>query len=220
MNKRFAIGAAVAASLMLGAGAAVAAIPDSGTGVFTACVANNPGFLSGDMRNVYMIDKQAGGHCSNGYTEKQWNQTGPVGPQGEPGPQGEAGPAGDSGVSLFYTVTSPPTNISPGLPVAVSASCSPGDRIISGGGFESPLTGTWSNLHEVQILRSFTQNSYSWDVVWHNTSASVRTVHAQAICADITPEGAPLPTTPPPPSPTAQPTTTVITPTTSAAPTS
>lgn len=72
MNKRFAIGAAVSASLMLGTGIAVAAIPDSGTGVFTACVANNPGFLSGDMRNVYMIDKQDGDTCSNGYTEKQW----------------------------------------------------------------------------------------------------------------------------------------------------
>lgn len=71
MNKRFAIGTAITASLMLGAGVAMAAIPDSGTGVFTACVNNNTQFLS-DHHSVYLIDKQAGDTCNNGYTEKTW----------------------------------------------------------------------------------------------------------------------------------------------------
>lgn len=98
-------GALAAAGLLgsVGVSTAIAAIPDSGTGVYTSCVSSSG--VSG-LRTVYMIDKQAGNNCPSGYDQKQWNQagpigaTGPIGPQGSmgiPGPTGPAGAKGDKG---------------------------------------------------------------------------------------------------------------------------
>lgn len=60
--------AALAAGLATWAGVATAAIPDSGTGKFTACVASN-----GDLRPILMIDKQGGINCPTGFDEKSWS---------------------------------------------------------------------------------------------------------------------------------------------------
>lgn len=86
----------------IGLGVSSAAIPNSQTGEFTACVANYTG-------TVKIIDKESGATCGYGYVEKTWNQVGPQGPQGvqgvpgavgavgPAGPQGDAGPVGPTG---------------------------------------------------------------------------------------------------------------------------
>lgn len=88
---------------VIGTGVAYAAIPDSTTGVITACRSS--------IGQLKVIDKQAGASCSiYGETEMFWNQSGPAGatgatgatgPQGSPGVAGPAGPTGAAGVSGF-----------------------------------------------------------------------------------------------------------------------
>lgn len=106
MRKKLVIGS-VAAAMLVGGTVAYAAIPDSNTGVFTACR------LNGGTGTLRMIDKQAGANCNAAETQVQWNQTGPtgatgpVGPtglQGEQGEPGETGPEGPAGVSLNHIV--------------------------------------------------------------------------------------------------------------------
>jgi hypothetical protein len=86
-----------AVAVLAGGGIAYAAIPDSGTGVFHACVLNNVG-------TVRLIDPSRSGllgRCDTRFeTAVSWNaqgQPGPAGPQGEPGPKGDAGPQGEPG---------------------------------------------------------------------------------------------------------------------------
>lgn len=87
-----AIGSAAALGLTTWGGVAVAAIPNSGTGVYTMCMPN-----TGTLRTALFIDKQSGGTCPANYTEKTFNQTGPVGPAGAAGATGAAGAKGDKG---------------------------------------------------------------------------------------------------------------------------
>ncbi|HEX5995349.1 MAG TPA: hypothetical protein VFY84_09435, partial [Jiangellales bacterium] len=70
----------VATTVAMGAGAALASIPDSG-GVIHGCY----GRTNGKLR---VIDTNAGGKCKPGEVALNWNQTGPAGPVGPPGPAG------------------------------------------------------------------------------------------------------------------------------------
>ncbi|MGW5147521.1 hypothetical protein [Rhodococcus koreensis] len=104
MNRRAAAAmSSVAVLAFVGGGFALAAIPDSSTGVFTGCVNQQKQFLS-NHRTVYIIDKQAGENCSAGYTEETWNAQGQPGPVG---PQGAVGPAGAQGVQGVPGATGP-----------------------------------------------------------------------------------------------------------------
>ena len=87
---RRAVVAASAVALAAGAGVAVAAIPDSSTGVYTACAR----IADGGLR---VIDAQIGQKCNSGERTLTWNQKGPAGPQGPAGPAGPAGPQGPAG---------------------------------------------------------------------------------------------------------------------------
>ena len=78
---------------------AYGAIPDSNSGVISACY-NQQGQLR-------VVDGQAAETCKKGETGLDWNRQGapgvaglpgPVGPQGPGGPQGPAGPPGPQGV--------------------------------------------------------------------------------------------------------------------------
>lgn len=92
MKFKIAVGAAILS--VIGLGVSSAAIPDSTTGVITACRSS-----IGQLR---VIDKQAGASCTvYGETEMHWNQTGPA---GATGPQGPAGVAGSAGVSGYEVV--------------------------------------------------------------------------------------------------------------------
>ena len=86
----FALGA-LTGLLLGGTAVVVASIPNSNTGIISACLK-----ASGA---VQIIDTQAGKKCQAGETLLSWNQVGPVGAPGPAGPEGPAGPAG-SGVSL------------------------------------------------------------------------------------------------------------------------
>lgn len=89
--KRVAIIGGVCAVALAGGAVAYAAIPNSSTHEYTACVANVNLF----GRTVKMIDKQAGESCPSGYSEKTWNQAGVQGATGPTGATGPMGPAGD-----------------------------------------------------------------------------------------------------------------------------
>lgn len=72
---------------------AVAAIPDSSTGVISSCLKTSTG-------TIRIIDFQAGRRCTTGEVLLNWNQkgsTGATGAQGPAGPQGPQGPAGAMG---------------------------------------------------------------------------------------------------------------------------
>ena len=89
-SKRFGAWAAVVAIGVSATAVATAAVPDSGTGVITACYSNGGGGLR-------VVDTEAGASCRNGETALSWNQAGPLGPQGPIGPTGAVGPAGPAG---------------------------------------------------------------------------------------------------------------------------
>lgn len=142
--KKLVVACSVAA-LAAGGGVAYAAIPDSGTGVYTACVANNPGFFT-DHRTVYIIDKQAGDTCNNGYTEKTWNQTGPQGAQGTQGPAGPQGePGADAGAIYTHVITGGVVEV--GTPKETrEAFCPNGDTFVNG----DVLVHSWNRDPNVQ----------------------------------------------------------------------
>ncbi len=95
-KRRAAVGAAIAAGILLTSGAALASIPDSG-GVIHGCDTAKDGTLR-------VIDTDAGQACVKGENGLNWNQTGPQGPPGPAGPQGPqgaTGPQGPAGVSGY-----------------------------------------------------------------------------------------------------------------------
>lgn len=89
--------AALSAGVVLGGvSVGIAAIPDSNTGVISACLTTRNG-------TIRIIDFQAGRRCTNGEVLLTWNQkgqpgaTGAVGPAGATGAQGPAGAPGAQG---------------------------------------------------------------------------------------------------------------------------
>jgi hypothetical protein len=96
--RRLAITGVVAVFAVSATSLALAAIPNSSTGVITGCYSQTTGALR-------VIDAQAGANCIIGERQLTWNQTGPQGPQGAqglqgaPGPQGLQGPQGPAGPS-------------------------------------------------------------------------------------------------------------------------
>ncbi len=97
------------ALLVVSVGVAYAAIPNSTTGVISACYDKNNGRLS-------VIDAEAGETCKNSETLLTWNQkgikgdtgaTGATGAVGASGPQGTTGPAGTKGETGATGATGP-----------------------------------------------------------------------------------------------------------------
>jgi hypothetical protein len=84
--KRWAIPIAAVLVAIVGAGIAVAAIPDA-NGVIHGCRDNKTGALR-------VIDSEAGQECGSRETALNWNQTGPQGPVGLQGPAGADGVSG------------------------------------------------------------------------------------------------------------------------------
>jgi hypothetical protein len=89
--------AAVTSMTLLSSGTALAAIPDSNTGVFSACFVTKSGA-------VRIIDAQAGAKCDpktelliTWNTKGQKGDTGAAGAQGVKGDTGAVGPAGVKG---------------------------------------------------------------------------------------------------------------------------
>lgn len=138
----------------VGTGVAVAAIPDSSTGVLTACR------VTGDAGNVRIIDKQGGASCHSYETELSWDTT-----PGLPGRQ----------------IVSNTGNVSWGSKGTVNATC-PAGKVAVGGGFESPDTGN-SPEFEVYWSKPVDSGGNSmWQVRTNNRTGGSITVTAYAVC--------------------------------------
>jgi len=87
LRRRFVIAAAVGAAAL--GGTALASIPGS-DGVIHTCYTKSTG-------GIRIID--SAGSCKSGETSLDWNQKGPIGPQGLVGPKGDTGPQGPAGIS-------------------------------------------------------------------------------------------------------------------------
>lgn len=89
-SRRLVVAPIVATVTIAASTVALAAIPDSSTGVITGCYNQ----ISGALR---VIDAQHGARCLTGEKKLTWNQTGPQGPLGPQGPQGAKGETGAAG---------------------------------------------------------------------------------------------------------------------------
>ena len=182
-------GAAVA--VLAGGGIAYAAIPDSGTGVFHACMLNNVG-------TVRLIDPSRSdlrGRCDTRLeTEVMWNaqgQPGPAGPKGDPGepgpkgdtgtpgPKGDTGPQGPAGVSGFSVAIAIFSTVGTGNAedVGAFAQC-PTGKVAIGGGMSEGAPG-------VYITESYPDFD-KWRIRVQNTRAIGQVVNptVYAICVN------------------------------------
>lgn len=208
-RKIAAIGGATVMLLgIAGYGLAQAAIPNSTTGEFTACVANY-------TRTVKIIDKEAGETCGYGYVEKTFNQTGPqgvpgpagaqgpqgvpgevgpagsvgaTGPQGEAGPQGVPGPSGQNASVSYYTRESIATEIRPGWSLDKQAFCDEGDIVTGGGGRAEGLSNPswWADDMTLAQSVPYGLGYQGWSVIYHNGSdTTFYRFYAVAVCLDL-----------------------------------
>jgi hypothetical protein len=116
---------------------------------------------------------------------------GPQGPQGEQGSIGPMGPQGPAGIGVnFYTRYSTFTvpHGQDGYREGFgSASCDPGDLVISGGGGGGGYGGGTTVLeNSVSGYDSVTQRQY-WGITVYNNGAVDQTLGVFAICADTIP---------------------------------
>jgi hypothetical protein len=101
MGRRLVVAAAGVTAVLVAAGVSYATIPNSNTGVITACYAS----ANNNVLNV--IDVQAGQKCATGQKTLTWNQTGTTGSTGATGPQGIPGPQGSPGTNGATGPTGP-----------------------------------------------------------------------------------------------------------------
>jgi len=161
----FIVGAVVA-----GGSIAMASIPDSGSGVISACYTTKNGAIR-------IIDYQAGKRCERGEILLTWNQSGPQGLQGPAGatgltglkglqgpagttgltgPQGLQGPAGTTGLTGPQGLQGPAGAtgltgpVGPGVQTVVGVvSFNAGTLTLGGSGFSTSWTGTNSTTFTI-----------------------------------------------------------------------
>src|SRR3954464_14374451 len=98
LRRRAGVVVATGVVLLVASGAAYAAIPDSGTSTYHACMLKNIGTIR--LIDPSLPASNALSHCSSLETAVSWNAvgaTGPMGPSGPTGPAGAVGPAGPAG---------------------------------------------------------------------------------------------------------------------------
>ena len=105
---------------------------------------------------------------------------GPPGPSGPRGVQGPRGPQGEPGIFGYERVASTTVYIPADGRMSVTATCSPGKTVISGG---------YTQVGNAEIRSSDATTALDgWSVVFDNTAESILAeVHVSAICASITP---------------------------------
>lgn len=110
-------------------------------------------------------------------------EPGPQGPQGEQGPQG---PAGSAGRLTMYRVTSPIVSVGISETQTATATCNPGDQVISGGFF---MQG--STLQVLQSKPAVTTEAWQVEGSTANPPAGILPglgfIAAYAWCNDLTP---------------------------------
>jgi hypothetical protein len=85
---------------------AYAAIPDSGTGIYHACMVKTTGAIRMIDPSLPASTKRS--HCISTEAPIKWNQIGPRGLSGPSGPQGLSGPSGPSGPQGLSGPSGPP----------------------------------------------------------------------------------------------------------------
>jgi hypothetical protein len=151
------------AAVLVGAGIAMATIPDA-NGTVHGCVKKNKG-------GVYVIDPSAGQSCAKDIA-LDWNRTGATGQPGSAGPQGFDGFQGSAGSSGYERQRDQEATDGSGNGSA-EADC-PSGKVALAGGYE--LT------YGVVPLRSApTSDGSGWVV--HVTGTASSTFAAYAICA-------------------------------------
>ena len=136
-----------------GAGIAMASIPDSSTGVLTACR------VTGDAGNVRIIDKQGGASCHSYETEISWDTT--------PGISGHE--------IVNNTVTIP---VSGNRRANVTATCPSGKKVVGGGWYQADDT----NGADLLLYNSYPDSSTTWTVRLYNFGGSAKNATAYAVC--------------------------------------
>jgi hypothetical protein len=106
---------------------------------------------------------------------------GPQGDTGDIGPQGESGPAGQ--VSMDGKVYRVDGNVDTSGPIySSSASCSPGDTILSGGFQVATLEGSFESFSN---LRSSQVPPDTWQILFEPVQGSfIGAIAASALCFD------------------------------------
>lgn len=134
-------------------GVAYASIPDSSTGVLTACR------VTGDAGNVRIIDKQAGASCHSYETEISWDTT-----------------PGVAGHEIVNATASIP--VSGSRRANVTATC-PSGKVVTGGGWSQADDVNGADL---TLYNSYPDSTTSWTVRLYNTGGSAKNATAYAVC--------------------------------------
>lgn len=183
---KFKIAVGVAILSVIGLGISSAAIPDSTTGVITACRSS-----IGQLR---VIDKQAGASCTvYGETEMSWNQAGPAGATGATGatgPQGATGATGATGMSGYerqYYGFSPtiPAN-GPSYTRFLFAACSGTKKVVGGGYGVYPSDSGWDSRWMPLSTGPADQGAAGWMIVFSEEDfvRNYGSVSVYAICVN------------------------------------
>lgn len=156
-RKRWIITGVVVLAGILSAGIAAAAIPNSSTGIITACYQKNKGMLR-------VIDAQAGERCRSSEIQLSWNQRGPAGPAGPQGPQGPPGLSGREVVSASFTAEGqppcPPNALCALQTTRRAALCPAGKNVFSGG---YTLTQNQLVRHDVYASRPINAGEFGYN---------------------------------------------------------
>jgi hypothetical protein len=156
MSRKWWIASGVAMVLVViaGVGIAAAAIPDSGTGVITACYQKQRGMLR-------VIDAEAGDSCRNSEQQLSWNQQGPQGP---PGPAGPPGISGREVVSASFAAEGQPPCPDQALCLLQTtrkAALCPAGKNVLGGGYR--LTQNQLVRHDVYASRPINAGEFGYN---------------------------------------------------------
>jgi hypothetical protein len=123
-------GAVMLLVVTTGLGVAAAAIPDSSTGIISACYQKQRGMLR-------VIDAKAGGTCRKSEKPLSWSQRGPQGPAGSTGPAGPPGVSAREVVSASFAAVGqppcPPNGLCALQTTRKAALCPPGKNVLGGG---------------------------------------------------------------------------------------
>jgi hypothetical protein len=139
----------------LATGVAYASIPDSSTGVLTACR------VTGDAGNVRIIDKQAGASCHSYETEVSWDTT--------PGLAGRQ-------------IVSNTISVSYGSKATATATCPAGKVAVGGGWYTDDVIGAVAGVAPIFSKPVDSGGNSTWQVRGYNTQGSATDLTAYAVC--------------------------------------
>lgn len=174
-RRRLLLPALIATVLAATTVTALAAIPNTSTGVIDGCSKSGgapSGLLTPSKGSLRVIDSEAGERCRSGETPIQWNQ------QGRKGDPGQPGPAGRDGVSGYEVVSA--DHLSSGIGLQTFTAQCPTGKLATGGGFSSL---DFDPDQSVYASRP-TPDKTAWEATVFFRAEGIRSV-VYAICAKV-----------------------------------